>query len=47
MTTFFEVTEFVGIIAFAISGAMISIQRRMDVCGVIFLSMVTVPVKNC
>lgn len=41
MTTFFEVTEFVGIIAFAISGAMISIQRRMDVFGVIFLSMVT------
>lgn len=41
MTTFFEVTEFVGIIAFAISGAMISIQRRMDVFGVILLSMVT------
>ena len=41
MTTFFEVTEFVGIIAFAISGAMISIQRKMDVFGVILLSMVT------
>lgn len=41
MTTFFEVTEFIGIIAFAISGAMISIQRRMDVFGVIFLAMVT------
>ena len=41
MTTFFELTEFVGIIAFAISGAMISIQRKMDVFGVILLSMVT------
>ena len=33
---FFEITEFVGIIAFAISGAMISISRRMDIFGVIF-----------
>ncbi len=41
MTTFFEATEFVGIIAFAISGAMISIQRKMDVFGVVFLAMVT------
>ena len=41
MTTFIELTEFVGIIAFAISGAMISIQRKMDVFGVILLSMVT------
>lgn len=38
---FFEVTEFVGIIAFAISGAMISISRRMDIFGVIFLGLVT------
>lgn len=38
---FFEITEFVGIIAFAISGAMISISRRMDVFGVIFLGLVT------
>lgn len=38
---FFETTEFVGIIAFAISGAMISISRRMDVFGVIFLGLVT------
>ncbi len=41
MTSFFEVTEFIGIIAFAISGAMISIQRKMDVFGVVFLAMVT------
>ena len=38
---FFELTEFVGIIAFAISGAMISISRRMDIFGVIFLGLVT------
>ena len=38
---FFEITEFVGIIAFAISGAMISISRRMDIFGVIFLGLVT------
>ncbi len=41
MSTFFETTEIVGIIAFAISGAMISIQRKMDIFGVIFLTLVT------
>lgn len=41
MSAFFEATEFIGIIAFAISGAMISIQRKMDVFGVMFLSLVT------
>lgn len=41
MSTFFEATEFLGIIAFAISGAMISIQRKMDIFGVIFLTLVT------
>lgn len=41
MNTFFQATEIVGIIAFAISGAMISIQRKMDIFGVIFLTLVT------
>ncbi len=41
MSAFFEATEFLGIIAFAISGAMISIQRKMDIFGVVFLSLVT------
>ncbi len=41
MSTFFEATEIAGIIAFAISGAMISIQRKMDIFGVIFLTLVT------
>ncbi len=41
MSTFFQATEFIGILAFAISGAMISIQRKMDIFGVIFLTLVT------
>lgn len=38
---FFEITEFVGIVAFAVSGAMISIDRKMDLFGVVFLGLVT------
>ena len=37
----FEIIEFAGITAFAISGAMISIVRKMDVFGVVFLGFVT------
>lgn len=37
----FELIEFAGITAFAISGAMISIVRKMDVFGVVFLGFVT------
>lgn len=38
---FFNTTEFIGIVAFAASGAMISIQRKMDLLGVVFLGLVT------
>ncbi|MBQ8784102.1 MAG: trimeric intracellular cation channel family protein [Clostridia bacterium] len=37
----FEIIEFAGITAFAISGAMISIVRKMDVFGVVFLGFIT------
>ncbi len=37
----FEIIEFLGITAFAVSGAMISIVRKMDVFGVVFLGFVT------
>ncbi len=37
----FEIIEFTGITAFAISGAMISIVRKLDVFGVVFLGFVT------
>ncbi len=37
----FEIIEFAGITAFAISGAMISIVRKMDIFGVVFLGFVT------
>lgn len=37
----FEAIEFAGITAFAISGAMISIVRKMDIFGVVFLGFVT------
>lgn len=39
--TLFLITEIIGIIAFAISGAMISIERKMDLFGVVFLGLVT------
>ncbi|MCQ2471179.1 MAG: trimeric intracellular cation channel family protein [Clostridia bacterium] len=37
----FSITEILGIVAFAVSGAMISIHRKMDFFGVVFLSLVT------
>ena len=33
--------EIVGTIAFAVSGAMVSINKRLDIFGVIFCSVVT------
>ncbi len=35
------VTEYVGIIAFAVSGAVVAIRHGMDVFGVVFLGIVT------
>lgn len=37
----FLITEIIGIVAFAVSGAIISIHRQMDFFGVVFLSLVT------
>ena len=37
----FNVTEIVGTIAFAVSGALIAIERRLDLFGVLFLGIVT------
>ena len=39
--TFFYCTEFVGTVAFAASGAMIAIERELDMFGVIFLGVIT------
>lgn len=37
----FDITEIVGTIAFAVSGALIAIERRLDLFGVLFLGIVT------
>lgn len=37
----FYVTELVGTVAFAVSGALIAIDRRLDLFGVLFLGIVT------
>lgn len=39
--TFFLVCEWLGTAAFAVSGAMVAIDKGMDLFGVIFLAMVT------
>ena len=39
--TLFNVLEHIGVIAFAISGAIVAIDREMDIFGVVFLSFVT------
>ena len=41
VSTIFEIFEYIGVIAFAISGAIIAIDREMDIFGVVFLSFVT------
>ncbi len=37
----FHICEFVGTVAFAVSGAMVSINKRVDLFGVLFLGMIT------
>lgn len=37
----FYILELTGTIAFAVSGAMVAIERRLDVFGVVFLGMMT------
>ena len=39
--TFFMVCEWLGTAAFAVSGAMVAIDKGMDLFGVIFLAMIT------
>lgn len=41
MDTFSLAIEFLGIIAFAISGAMVAIRRKTDLFGVLLLSIIT------
>jgi len=41
ITLIFSVLEHIGVIAFAISGAIVAIDREMDIFGVVFLSFVT------
>ena len=40
-TLIFSVLEHIGVIAFAISGALVAIDREMDIFGVVFLAFVT------
>ena len=40
-STLILVLEHIGVIAFAISGAIVAIDREMDIFGVVFLSLVT------
>ena len=41
ITTVFQILEHVGVIAFAISGAIVAIDNETDIFGVIFLSFIT------
>ena len=41
MEFIFHITEIIGTIAFAVSGAMVAVKKRMDLFGVIFLGGVT------
>lgn len=41
MNLLFHTTEIIGTIAFAISGAMVAVKKRMDLFGVLFLGGVT------
>lgn len=39
--TLFYITEITGIIAFAISGAMLALKKKLDIFGVIFIGLIT------
>ena len=41
MEFFFEILEYIGTIAFAVSGALVAINHETDLAGIIFLSFVT------
>lgn len=40
-TQIFYILEIIGTVAFAVSGAMVAVERRLDVFGVVFLGMIT------
>lgn len=41
MDFLFNSAEMIGTVAFAVSGAMVAIEKRMDIFGIVFLSAVT------
>ena len=41
MPEFILITEIIGTVAFAVSGAVISINKRFDIFGVLFCSVTT------
>lgn len=41
MTHLLTATELLGTIAFAVSGAMLAVKKRLDIFGILFLGMVT------
>lgn len=41
MRYLFMVLELIGVVAFAISGAMVSVKKNMDLFGVVFLGLIT------
>ena len=43
----FHICEFVGTVAFAVAGAMVAIDKRVDLFGVLFLGMLTALGGGC
>ena len=41
MEIFFTIIEYIGVIAFAVSGALVAIDHEVDLFGIVFLSFVT------
>lgn len=41
MRVLFTVLELIGVVAFAVSGAMVSVKKNMDIFGVTFLGLIT------
>ncbi len=41
MKILFTVLELIGVVAFAVSGAMVSVKKNMDIFGVTFLGLIT------
>ncbi|MBO5918533.1 MAG: TRIC cation channel family protein, partial [Oscillospiraceae bacterium] len=41
MDALFTATELAGTIAFAVSGAMLAVKKRLDIFGILFLGLIT------